>query len=330
MTLKYHIVPETSVQQFKFYELRKSSKSTPIVSFLCMFTGREVLLEDSLNSVTSIAEELGMDYEIMIVNTTLIPINKQSTEGILTTKQLKIADYGSFTRGEAKNEAMKLCSGSHVVIFDPEKEYNISYADTIFQFVNQKEKAVFFGEFLIIRREVIEEMGGWNKLSIAEDLDLLSRISEVYSILFYVTEGIETLTRFLTYKPSQITMDRRFKNYGFGKKLEMMTDLISGSNYRYSDIHYFWKGKYRLIGDLAYLKARLKRGRSTYSKKSNFTILMESLFESIILNEYQKFEVNGKPMRLSLGPMELKYLENKSDVFVKVKNTLSMLIQKEE
>lgn len=100
-------MPESFTQQLKYYELKKSQKALVSLSFLCLFKGKETLLEDSLNSIVDIAEESGMDYEIIIVNTTLLPINSVSTEGIRVEKPLKIADYGYYKRGQAKNEAFK-------------------------------------------------------------------------------------------------------------------------------------------------------------------------------------------------------------------------------
>ena len=330
MTHQYHTVPETSVQELKFFELRKSQKATPSVTFLCVFTGQEMLLEDSLNSIGDIAEEMGLEYEIMVVNTTLIPINPLSTEGVRPSNRLQIAHFTYFTAGEAKNEAIKACTGTHVVIFDPEKEYDINYADTILQFVKQREIAIFYGEFLIIVRDIIDSNGGWRPLSVAEDLDLLSRISETNKIMFYPTEGKETINRFLTYKPSQIASKRSYRSLSFRKKLRIMEDLITGSNYRHGDIAYFWKGRFRLIGELAYMRIKLSRKVKRDSGKSNFTIMMEALFESVILNEFEKYEIPGKPMRLYLEPDDIKYLQKKSDVFGKIKKTILGMFEKKD
>lgn len=330
MTHRYHIVPETSVQEFKVFELKKSQKATPSLTFLCVFNGQETLLEDSLNSINDMAEEMGLEYEIRVLNTTLVPINTLSTEGVRTPNRLKITHFGHISRGEAKNDVLKSCTGTHVIIFDPEKEYDVNYADTILRFVNQKEITIFYGEFMIIERDIIHSNGGWKDISVAEDLELLSRISQTNRMMFYITEGMDTITRFLTYKPSQIAETGKFRHQRFSKKLELMEDLIRGSNYRSTDISFFWKGRLKLMGELAFLRLKFSRRLDHTSKKSNFTIIMEALFESVILNDYEKYEIPGKPMKLYLEPTEIKYLKKKSDVFRKVSRSLFTMFEKKD
>ena len=327
-------MPESFTQQLKYYELKKSQKALVSLSFLCLFKGKETLLEDSLNSIVDIAEESGMDYEIIIVNTTLLPINSVSTEGIRVEKPLKIADYGYYKRGQAKNEAFKKSTGTHIVLFDPEKVYDIKFSDVLYNFVNQREKRMLYSEFIVIPREILTEVNGWNDLSVSEDLDLFARISQEYNILFYITNGQESIERFLTYKPTQIFASKEFQRMMKEKRSNVITDLFKGCNYGLRDallLSHNENVKLKIRDYMALYASYflVKIRRYNRGKKSNFTTIMESMFESIILQEYEKVKIESYPLNISLGKTEIRYLMVKSDIFPKISKTLDKIIKRE-
>jgi hypothetical protein len=298
-----------------------------------MFNGKELLLEDSLNSIVDIAEDSGLDYEIIVVNTTLLPLNPVSTEGVNENKSLKILDLRNKARGAAKNEVLRKSIGTHIVLFDPEKVYDISYADVIYTFINMREKRMLFSEFIIIPKDMILENGGWGNLSVSEDLDLFTRLSESYGILFYITEGPESLERFLTYKPNQIISSKHYKRYGFKKRVEIIRDMLVGCNYGMKDVMLLagadndsYSLKNYLVLSIASFSKRL-RMKGKRPKKSNFTILMEALFESIVLLEFEKIKITDKPLSLDLGKNEIRYLSEKSEMFIKISSTLNKIIK---
>ena len=98
-----------------------------------MFTGRDSILEESIESIMNIAEETGLKYEILIMNNTFYGINPQAVEGIkMAGGELKIIQSPGMIRGAAKNEAFKNTNGNYIVIFNPEKVYEISYADLVY------------------------------------------------------------------------------------------------------------------------------------------------------------------------------------------------------
>lgn len=327
------IVPESSTQQLKYYELKKNQKTLVSLSFICLFKGKETLLEDSLNSIIEIAEESGIDYEIVIVNTTLIPINSVSTEGVRTEKPLKIADFGYFKSGEAKNEALKKTTGTHIVLFDPEKVYDINFSDVLFNFISQREKRMLFSEFVVIPKEILNEVNGWSNLSVSEDIELFSRISEQYNILFYITEGQRSLERFLTYKPMKLFNSKEFKWPARGRKNNMIADLFIGCRYGLMDVYLLTdkkEGKLKFRNKISlfasYLSIKFTK-RKKY-RKSNFTVLMEAMFESVILQEYEKIKIDRFPLNITLGETEIRYLMAKSDIFPKISKTLEKIMNK--
>ncbi len=56
---------------------------------------------------------------------------------------------------------------------------------------------------------------------------------------------------------------------------------------------------------------------------------MESMFESIILQEYEKVKIESYPLNISLGKTEIRYLMVKSDIFPKISKTLDKIIKRE-
>jgi hypothetical protein len=53
---------------------------------------------------------------------------------------------------------------------------------------------------------------------------------------------------------------------------------------------------------------------------------METMFESLVLGEYKKFETFGKDVRISITSMEKSYLFRKSDLWKKVNRSLRQFI----
>ena len=57
-----------------------------------------------------------------------------------------------------------------LVMFDPEKEYDISFADLLYSFVRRREKRMLFSDIVIMPWDIIHDVGGWNDLNISEDI----------------------------------------------------------------------------------------------------------------------------------------------------------------
>ena len=187
---------ETYTQQVKTYELRKAHKFNVGLLFLCVFNGKDTLLEDSINSIASIGDETGLSYSIMVLNNSHYPISAASLEGVMKqNRDIRVIHNPHVSRGSLKNQAIREIKTDYIVMFDPEKEYDISFADLLYSFVRRREKRMLFSDVVIMPWDIIHDVGGWNDLNISEDINLFSRISTSYGILFYPTEGRASMNR---------------------------------------------------------------------------------------------------------------------------------------
>ncbi|MGP6207225.1 hypothetical protein ACNF42_04230 [Cuniculiplasma sp. SKW3] len=326
-------MPESYSQQVRFYELRKTQKFNVKLSFICIFSGRDTLLEESIESIIDIAEETGLKYEILIMNNTFYGINPQAVEGIKKTSvELKIIQSPGLIRGTAKNEAFKNASGNYVVLFNPEKVYEISYADLLYSFVRQREKRMLFSELIIIPRDIIEENHGWKNLRVSEDLEFFTRISKNNGILFYPTEGRKTMDTFIQYRPSQIQKKREYRRLSRVKKVSLLRDMTVGCNYGFKDLFILADNSERkniserLILIAAYISSKTGEPKVKKQEKNNYVQFMEAMFESIILGEYKRFDFFQKPLRISITEDENKYLAQRSEIWTKIRPSIKPFV----
>ena len=320
---------ETYTQQVKTYELRKAHKFNVGLLFLCVFNGKDTLLEDSINSIASIGEETGLSYSITVLNNNHYPISMASLEGVMKqNRDIRVIHNSRVSRGELKNQAIREIKTDYIVMFDPEKEYDISFADLLYSFVRRREKRMLFSDIVIMPWDIIHDVGGWNDLNISEDINLFSRISTSYGILFYPTEGRASMNRFLVYKPKQFQNRKEYMNMPSSRKISLMRDLIVGCNYSMKDLFLFSTGvsemriSDKIIAMSAYIYSRVKSPKVRKKDKNIYVTFMESMFESIILKEYKRFDTFTKPLRISITEDENRYLLARSEIWKKVRPSM--------
>ncbi len=318
----------------KTYELRKISKKELFLTFLTVFEGRDQFIEESVMSIDKIAQEIGEPYEIAIINTSLFPIHPDSLAGIKeSVENFRVFERPGMSRGLAKNLAFLELRGSHIIMFDSEREYDIDYSDLIFSYLRFREKRVLISEFSIIPREMIEEAGAWRNLKVSEDIDLFARISINGPISHYPTQIMEPRRDGLIFHNLDLERRPGFKRLSLKRKISLIRDLIIGCNYSFKDIlalngYPFHKiGKRRFFLLLAsQISAKLSREKKESYRRNNYLVFMETMFESLVLGEYKKFETFGKDVKISLTSMEKSYLFRKSDLWKKVNRSLRQFI----
>ncbi|MHB8360732.1 MAG: glycosyltransferase family 2 protein [Thermoplasmataceae archaeon] len=320
----------------KTYELRKISKKELFLTFLTVFEGRDQYIEDSILSINRIAQEVGEPFEIVVINTTKFPIHSDSIAGINDiVENFRICDRPGMSRGLAKNLTFLELRGSHIIMFDSEMEYGIEYADLIFSYLRFREKRVLFSELSIIPREMIEEAGAWRNLKVSEDIDLYARISMNGPITHYPTKIMKNRRDGLIFHNLDLEKKPGFSRLSWKKKTSLIRDLILGCNYSLKDImalngYPFQKiGKKRFLLLLSgYIHARFSRERGDGDRRNNYLVFMETMFESIVLSEYKKFESFGKDIRIRLTRTEKSYLYRRSELWKKVNRSLrSFLVE---
>ncbi len=124
-----------------------------------------------------------------------------------------------------------------------------------------------------------------------------------------------------------------FRRLSLKRKISLIRDLIIGCNYSFKDIlalngYPFHKiGKRRFFLLLAsQISAKLSREKKESYRRNNYLVFMETMFESLVLGEYKKFETFGKDVKISLTSMEKSYLFRKSDLWKKVNRSLRQFI----
>ncbi len=322
----------------KTYELRKISKKEIFLTFLTIFEGRDQFIEESILSIDKIAQEVGEPYEIAIINTGKFPIHPDSIVGVEeTVENFRVFERPGMSRGLAKNLAFLELRGSHIIMFDSEKEYNTDYSDLIFSFLRFREKRVLFSELSIIPREMIEEAGAWRNLKVSEDIDLYARISMNGPITHYPTQVMEPRRDGLIFHNADLERRPGFQRLPLKRKISFLKDLIIGCNYSLRDIMALNGYPYHRIGKrrfllllLSHISAKLSRERKDPDRRNNYLVFMETMFESLVLGEYQKFETFGKEVRISLTSMEKSYLFRRSELWKKVNRSIQRYIVEDD
>ena len=136
------------------------------------------------------------------------------------------------------------------------------------------------------------------------------------------------MNRFLIYKPKQFQNRKEYKNMPISRKISLMRDLIVGCNYSMKDLFLFSTGvsemriSDKIIAMSAYIYSRIKSPKVRKKDKNIYVTFMESMFESIILKEYKRFDTFTKPLRISITEDENRYLLARSEIWKKVRPSM--------
>jgi hypothetical protein len=127
------------------------------ISFIAASTNVDEKVENSIYSISRIAEELGRDFEIIL--TTPFKSTLKSMARILLMRencpqfQLNVEDFSSPGRG--KQISFEKSSGKYVVPFNPEVSYPVEFSDILHSFLKFKLKRLFYSELPLISSEIV-------------------------------------------------------------------------------------------------------------------------------------------------------------------------------
>jgi hypothetical protein len=79
---------------------------------------------------------------------------------------------------------------------------------------------------------------------------------------------------------------------------------------------------------IAYLLSKISKNRPYKYSKNNYIIVIESIIESLILKDYEVYNIPDKIPKLKFTEREIKYLEKKSYLWSKVHKSIDELIEK--
>lgn len=303
------------------------------ISFIGAAMEMDPAVIESIRSMNRIGEELGRDFEIVLVHRAA---SDQSKEAMRTLKKtfsnIVFLESNIETIGQGKSIAFDYATGKYVVPFNTIVSYPVRYSDVLHDFLRFKLKRLYFSELSIMSREIVNEVGGWRNLSSGEDIDLYSRLAINYGVFACPTkliEGEDRLSReLLSIRafPGSVSGD-------FKSSYPFMRDLIISCNHTFSDV----RDISRILRDaqagpkgglftFAYLGSRISHIKPISYNRNNFVILMESILESLILREYLKMPDVNEEVSWHIDNTHLSFLKSKSKMFTEMKDSTALFL----
>jgi len=298
------------------------------ISFVSIVNDGINKLEQSLGSIEAIAEELGLDYEIILcvkpgsVRSSMISLdipNKYENVEILKSAGNIGADYA---------QLIKNSTGNYIITFDSSTRYSIHLADTISLFLAAREKKAVFASMLIFPRRVIDEVGGWKGLRKCSEIDILGRIG--------LNFGITVLPSAVTFIPesflfSSFTMDNSMYHSKLSSIIPTIDNVLSyrdsliGCNFHFRDLLLRIKleafPRKIILGFTLMIAQLLKALREPPKKRgpqSRYIQFVEAMIESIIFKEYERYQDPGDASKIYVNPGDFEYVKRRSNLWTKV------------
>jgi hypothetical protein len=259
----------------------------------------------SLESIVNVAEEMGYQYELVV--STHMAINFKSDK-------IKFINEPFSTQGAGKQLAYNHSKGDYIIIFNPYILYGAGVSDVIHSFLEKREKRALIYSLLVIARDLLDKTGGWRNLREYEDIDLLARIAAEGGIVAFPSEQYDSLAY------------RRPVKRSFLRSILNFRDAIISCNFRFKDIEVF--GIEPLyISFISFFLSKLSRTKPFKFKANNRIIVIESIIESLILNDFENYFIPDKIPKLRISSGEIKYLEKRSYLWNKVNKSIMEIIE---
>ena len=311
-------------------ELMRTVERGTSFSFVSSDIGDAPTLEESVNSIDRIGNEIGLKFEI------IIPVNKERKEVEDVLKKLSetldnftILRVQSRSRGYRMKAAFKSSSGKFIVPFSSRDVYDIGVSDLIHSFTELGEKRMLFSSLTVIPREIISEVGSWRALYCCEDIDLYSRIAVMYGVIAYPTSLFGS-------GPMKCVPGN-----GHGEKRKLINryriqrDSIIGCNYNISDLMAMYRNRSLISRALLFFSVLVSYAGSRFSRikpfrfdRNNYLVFMESVFESLVIQDYKRIDSFTADIALDISEVESNYLMKKSRLFNEVYGSLSSFLRK--
>ncbi|MDS0256884.1 hypothetical protein ApAK_04220 [Thermoplasmatales archaeon AK] len=304
------------------------------VSFISVVPPVVGTVAESVRSINRIGEELGRDFEIILV----YPPSNQNLKDKLRPLDHEITDlipllrdFGTFGRG--KQIAFEESTGRYIVPFSSKLIYPIEYADILHGFLKFRTRRLFFSELPLINRDLIIDVGGWRDLDSGEDVDLYSRIAMNYGVLA-CPSGLLSSKEQVSSETISLRDSGEFLERKFSDQFRIIRDTIIACNHSLSDIRELVKIR-RETGHssklltylISYFRSRIYHIRPIMYTRNNLVILMESILESLILKEYNRLSVDEDLVTLRLDPVILRFLLSRSKLFRDMRSSLEFFLK---
>ncbi len=275
-------------------------------------------LPESLLSINRIAAEIGFPYEIILVSQpgdSVFRDNLRATADRLDN--FYVLKQQSGTRGEAFRLGFEASTNKFFIPFDAELVYDIRYADLIHSFLMKREKKLFLTELPVIHRDLITDVGGYRDLAHSHDIDLYSRIAMMYGVVAY--PAMFNKVPLVSPPPST---DRLIKSRNGEATLRQIRDHIIACNYNVDDLLALYAGEEnranfsrKILLSLLFYASKASRIKPYRFDRNNFLILMENIFESLVLKDFARYGMEETKANMILTREEINYLKNRSRLY---------------
>ena len=270
-------------------------------------------VKKSVESIISIAEEIGYPYELIVSTHEIVNFRSENIEFINS----KFSTYGA-----GKQLALLKSTGDILIIFNPHIKYGAEISDIIYNFLKKEEKKVLISDIMIIPRDLIHRAGGWRNLREYEDIDLLARIIQIGSLIAFPSYHYDSI---------------EYRNKGKRTAIERIRDFrdaIIGANYDFRDINILHMEPY-YISYTAFIISKfsgLKPFKHSYKKNrmNNKIIVMESIVESLVLKDYENYYIPQSIPKLLISRDEINYMEKRSKLWRNINKSIAGIIQEND
>lgn len=301
-------------QRVKMHEVYTAEIS---ISFCGPARSRNEKIVESLESISMIATEIGFPFEIILVAD---PGNRELWESLQKNSgrfdNFYVLKQHTRNYGEAVRVGFESSSNRFFIPFDTSLVYDVRYADIIHSFLMKREKKLFLTELPVIHRDLINDVGGYRDLAYSHDIDLYSRIAMMY--------GIVAFPAMFNRVPIVSPPPHNTGGLGNGEKpsLKKMRDHIIACNYDIDDLMALYESgsrsrriRKKVIFSLLYLVSRISRIKPFRFDRNNYLILMENIFESLVLKDFARYGLENMQANMVLSSEEVNYLRKRSRLY---------------
>lgn len=271
----------------------------------------------SLESISLIAGEIGFPYEIILVTNPgdrkikeTLQRNSGNISNFYVLKQL------TRNHGEAVRMGFESSTNRFFIPFDTSLVYDVRYSDIIHSFLMKRERKLFLTELPVIHRDLINDVGGYRDLAYSYDIDLYSRIAMMYGVVAFPA----MFNRVPMISPPPSNENPAGKNTA--SPLRQMRDHIIACNYSVDDLMALYSanssqpgvGK-KILFSLLHLASRMSRIKPFRFDRNNYLVLMENVFESLVLKDFARYGLDETKANMLLSSEEIHYLRNRSRLY---------------
>ena len=295
----------------------------PEISFYATNLNTEAKIRTSISSIVSIAEEIGLPWEIVIAegpsDDGSSEILKEMSSG---SDNIIVKFHSTKNRGYGRRVAFENSAGNIIVPFDTSIAYNIRYAKILKKFIELGVDKMMFSEISAIPRKLINSTGGWRDLIGGEDIDLYGRIIHNYNVLAAPIGMMESVPE----KSSSFDRQMRYVKGGVLQKLKriysVQRDQIIGCNYKVEDLMKLNLKKplrqrlyLRVFFFFCAMGSKFSKIKPVNMGRNNYLIFREGLFNSFLRNDFKLMDLEESDIKLTLNQNEIEYLNKVSSLW---------------